>query len=116
MRQAVSWALVWAVMLDTWEREKPTPAQKHQLRKGRHEEPGTDLEVLDPPLHLLHLVVQLGGIAEAGKVLLLLFDEAVHQPVDVPILRQLQQVPVSHLPALEALPLAPLGPLGCLQG
>lgn len=54
--------------------EKLTPAQKHRLRRGRNEELGTDLEILNSLLHLFQISPQFDGIGEGAIVLLLSFD------------------------------------------
>lgn len=67
-----------------------------------------ELPHLDPLgllMHRLHVVVELCDIREPSEVLVLLGQEFLREPVQVPVLGQLQQAEVGHLVALETLPL-----------
>lgn len=76
--------------------------------------PASQATYLDPLallVHGLHVIVELGDISEASKILLLLGQEVLGELVQVPVLRQLQQPQMCHLVALETLALPLLGML-----
>lgn len=70
--------------------------------------PASQATYLDPLgllVHGLHVIVELGDVSEASKILLLLGQEVLSELVQVPILRQLQQPQMRHLIALKTLAL-----------
>lgn len=49
----------------------------------------THLDPLGPLVHGLHVIIELGDIGEASKILLLLGQEVLSELVQVPVLSQL---------------------------
>lgn len=106
---------MWAATAAREERRKPQPETKKQSEEcGKAA--GSDLNILNPLLQSLHLVVEFGGVAEVGKVLLLLLNELFYQLANVPILCHLEQAYIRNLIALKAFPFALLGPFAGFEG
>lgn len=62
-----------------WDRQAPAS----QASRATH------LDPLGPLVHGLHVIVELGDIGEASKILLLLGQEVLSELVQVPVLSQL---------------------------